>query len=48
MAETLKKLSPVMYLKKQLNFTSKEWLELTDFDKKELKAWAQAEMDAAS
>ena len=39
--------SPLTYLKQQLSFTVKEWNELTDEDKAQLKAWAAEEIAAA-
>ncbi len=34
----------VKYLREQLGFTAKEWNELTDSDKEDLKRWAEEEM----
>jgi len=39
------KLSPLQYLKKELNFKSKDWVALSDTDKEDLKRWAREEME---
>lgn len=38
-------LSPLRYLKQELQFTSKDWLTLTDSDRNDLRKWAREEME---
>lgn len=38
-------LSPLKYLKQELNFSLSEWGELSDQDKKDLRQWAQEEQE---
>ncbi len=38
-------MSALQYLKRELNFKSVEWIELTEEDKEDLKRWAIEEMD---
>ena len=38
------KLTPLMYIKRELNFSFAEWKELTEKDKIDLRAWAEEEM----
>ena len=38
--------SPLIYLKKELNFTTPEWITLSEKDKDELKQYAIEEMIA--
>lgn len=35
----------VAYLRQELRFTAKEWNELTEGDKMDLKRWAEEEME---
>ena len=37
-------MSPLKYLKQELQFDSKEWMKLSQEDKSELKQWAREEM----
>ena len=41
-----KKMSALQYIRQQIPFSVKEWKELSDRDKEELKMWAVEEMDA--
>lgn len=38
-------MTPLKYLREQLNFTTTEWAKLTPQDKEGLRQWAAEEMD---